>query len=126
MHWSMKSVQSCLGTNLQHDVTCVMLRHRRQHEAFSVEVVDEGAFGSLALELRSWSALTGNGVVSCIFVLELGVDPSLTCATFVHSRLFSVTRLSKAANRSVGNIWVLRRTQPVLQVCEQRCMTCKS
>lgn len=54
--WCIKSVGTRYRTKLQHDATCVVLRHRWQNRALSADVVEEGADGSLVLESVPWVA----------------------------------------------------------------------
>lgn len=62
-------MESCSGLKLQHTVTYVVLRHRRQK--------------SQALELGNVSAVTGNVVIDGDCFGELDVDPSSTQPTVV-------------------------------------------
>lgn len=84
MRFCTRGVRSCSDTKLQHDVTCAVLRQRRQNGALSAGVVDDRADGALGLRFGTWSALASDGVVGSSGVRELDVDLSLTCATVVN------------------------------------------
>lgn len=81
MLWSIKSVRTCPGTKVRHTVVYVMLRQRQQNRAFSADVVEERADGSLALEFGNLNSGTEIGVASGDCVGELDVHVLLTWAT---------------------------------------------
>lgn len=66
-----------------HGVRCVVLRHKRPNMAFSADVRDEAADGSVAFELTSWTVLTSKRFFDGDCVWRLNVDPPLTWTTVV-------------------------------------------
>lgn len=60
-----------------------MLRRRRQNKALSDDVVEEGADGSIPLELGYLSVMIRGGIVGGDCVGELDADPSLTWTAVV-------------------------------------------
>lgn len=62
--WYIKSVQSCSGTKLHHEITGVVLEHRWQNRALLSSAVDEGADRALASEVGKLSAMAGSAVIN--------------------------------------------------------------
>lgn len=76
-------MRNCLGTKWQHDVTCVVLKHRRPNGALSANVVQEWLDGSLAPDFRCLNTTISSRIVEGNCVRELDVDSSITWETVV-------------------------------------------
>lgn len=71
-------------TKFEHEVRCIVLRHRRQNGALEADVAEEGNDGSLALDVGNSSFLISRRVLYGECTVELVVRPSLTCAIVVY------------------------------------------